>query len=170
MRLGGLESRLNEASADDSFRFPSGSAQLKQKYLPYAASDAANTNPAKLPANSSDAVPPSARSSTVVARHPPLNPSFPATTATIATERTPGVVAYMAAHDRVPAPVEEVEYEYARLAPRFPMMVLLILPSYESLPPNYSLTANMLAGAFAGIAVRRRTHATTMERANAELI
>lgn len=40
----------------------------------------------------------------------------------------------MAAHDRVPAPVEEVEFDY------------------ESLPPNYSLTANMLAGAFAGIA------------------
>jgi hypothetical protein len=28
--------------------------------------------------------------------------------------------------------------------------------SYESLPPNFSLSANMLAGAFAGIAVRRR--------------
>jgi hypothetical protein len=28
--------------------------------------------------------------------------------------------------------------------------------SYEALPPNFSLTANMLAGAFAGIAVRPR--------------
>jgi hypothetical protein len=28
--------------------------------------------------------------------------------------------------------------------------------SYEALPPNFSLTANMLAGAFAGIAVRLR--------------
>jgi hypothetical protein len=28
--------------------------------------------------------------------------------------------------------------------------------SYESLPPNFSLSANMLAGAFAGIAVRCR--------------
>ena len=26
-------------------------------------------------------------------------------------------------------------------------------PSYESLPPNFSLTQNMVAGAFAGIAV-----------------
>ena len=26
--------------------------------------------------------------------------------------------------------------------------------SYEALPPNFSLSANMLAGAFAGIAVR----------------
>ena len=37
--------------------------------------------------------------------------------------------------------------------------------SYEALPPNFSLTANMLAGAFAGIAVRprsrRRVHAPT---------
>ncbi|KAK7542676.1 mitochondrial carrier domain-containing protein [Phyllosticta citribraziliensis] len=41
----------------------------------------------------------------------------------------------MAAHDRVPAPVEDVaEFDY------------------ESLPPNYSLAANMTAGAFAGIA------------------
>ncbi|KAK7521682.1 hypothetical protein IWZ03DRAFT_323994 [Phyllosticta citriasiana] len=61
----------------------------------------------------------------------PLSSS--AITATIATEQTPGVVAYMAAHDRVPAPVEEVA-------------------DYESLPPNYSLAANMTAGAFAGIA------------------
>jgi len=28
------------------------------------------------------------------------------------------------------------------------------ISSYESLPPNFSLSANMLAGAFAGIAVR----------------
>jgi hypothetical protein len=27
-------------------------------------------------------------------------------------------------------------------------------PSYESLPPNFSLSQNMAAGAFAGIAVR----------------
>lgn len=31
--------------------------------------------------------------------------------------------------------------------------------SYESLPPNFSLSANMLAGAFAGIAVCRRWRA-----------
>lgn len=153
-----------------AFAFPPAAPSLNKSTYPTQRVTPPTPIPRNFPPNSSDAVPPSARSSTVVARHPPLNPSFPATTATIATERTPGVVAYMAAHDRVPAPVEEVEYEYARLAPRFPMMVLLILPSYESLPPNYSLTANMLAGAFAGIAVRRRTHATTMERANAELI
>lgn len=29
--------------------------------------------------------------------------------------------------------------------------------SYESLPPNFSLAANMAAGAFAGIAVRKLT-------------
>jgi len=29
-----------------------------------------------------------------------------------------------------------------------------VLFSYESLPPNFSLAANMAAGAFAGIAVR----------------
>jgi hypothetical protein len=33
-------------------------------------------------------------------------------------------------------------------------------PSYEALPPNFSLTANMLAGAFAGIAVRLQPHRT----------
>lgn len=32
--------------------------------------------------------------------------------------------------------------------------IKLIVASYESLPPNYSLAANMTAGAFAGIAVR----------------
>lgn len=44
----------------------------------------------------------------------------------------------MAAHDRfLVEPVEE-ELEY----------------DYEGLPPNFSLRANMAAGAFAGIAVR----------------
>ena len=31
--------------------------------------------------------------------------------------------------------------------------MLIVLRSYESLPPNFSLAANMCAGAFAGIAV-----------------
>ena len=32
-------------------------------------------------------------------------------------------------------------------------MPLMKCSSYESLPPNYSIGANMMAGAFAGIAV-----------------
>ncbi|KAF2176326.1 asparaginyl-tRNA synthetase [Zopfia rhizophila CBS 207.26] len=48
------------------------------------------------------------------------------------TTRSPEGDRYMATHERTA--VEEVEHDY------------------ESLPPNFSLTANMLAGAFAGIA------------------
>lgn len=50
-------------------------------------------------------------------------------------------------------PVED-EYEYA-LSPikRFSKQVLMPGLSYETLPPNFSLADNMLAGAFAGIAV-----------------
>jgi asparaginyl-tRNA synthetase len=57
----------------------------------------------------------------------------------------------MATHGQ--AAVED-EHEY-----RFPMPcarrspLLTPFASYESLPPNFSLTANMMAGAFAGIAV-----------------
>ncbi|KAJ8107149.1 hypothetical protein OPT61_g9065 [Boeremia exigua] len=40
----------------------------------------------------------------------------------------------MGGHDRPAVPVEEAEHDY------------------EALPPNFSLGANMLAGAFAGIA------------------
>jgi hypothetical protein len=60
----------------------------------------------------------------------------------------------MATHDRPGVPIEE-EHEYS-----FPMLPTPresdadTLYSYEALPPNFSLTANMLAGAFAGIAVR----------------
>lgn len=38
------------------------------------------------------------------------------------------------------------------------------ISSYESLPPNFSLSANMLAGAFAGIAVSCRAE-DAIERA-----
>jgi hypothetical protein len=38
--------------------------------------------------------------------------------------------------------------------------------SYEALPPNFSLTANMLAGAFAGIAVRSRGRCHVLASAN----
>jgi hypothetical protein len=40
------------------------------------------------------------------------------------------------------------------------------LYSYEALPPNFSLTANMLAGAFAGIAVRSELAADVLTAAN----
>ena len=33
-----------------------------------------------------------------------------------------------------------------------------VIDSYEALPPNYGLTHNMLAGAFAGIAVSTAAH------------
>jgi solute carrier family 25 (mitochondrial iron transporter), member 28/37 len=36
--------------------------------------------------------------------------------------------------------------------------VLTTRTSYEALPPNYGLTHNMLAGAFAGIAVRKNVY------------
>jgi hypothetical protein len=57
----------------------------------------------------------------------------------------------MSKHDAVPAPVEE--YEYARALWEYPSLSALILSSYEGLPPDYTLGHNMLAGAFAGIAV-----------------
>jgi len=37
------------------------------------------------------------------------------------------------------------------------MVLTRIFRSYEALPPNFSLAANMVAGAFAGIAVRTQT-------------
>lgn len=40
------------------------------------------------------------------------------------------------------------------------------LHSYEALPPNFSLTANMLAGAFAGIAVSSESAADVCTAAN----
>ena len=53
-----------------------------------------------------------------------------------------------------PGAVPIEEYEYA-LSPSicFSEQGLTSSPSYETLPPNFSLADNMLAGAFAGIAV-----------------
>jgi hypothetical protein len=57
------------------------------------------------------------------------------------------------------APVEEEDgYEYVMLlllrsCPVMYFRILTAFHSYESLPPNFSLAANMMAGAFAGIAV-----------------
>jgi hypothetical protein len=58
----------------------------------------------------------------------------------------------MAAHN--PGPLEKELDEYEQV----PEIKLFCGKdadgcSYESLPPNFSLTANMVAGAFAGIAV-----------------
>lgn len=51
-------------------------------------------------------------------------------------------------------PVEEYEYGLS-CSKQFSEQTLLTLNlSYETLPPNFSLVDNMLAGAFAGIAVR----------------
>jgi hypothetical protein len=51
------------------------------------------------------------------------------------------------------APVEEEPYEYVFHDPQKRTRAK-IDDSYEGLPPNFSLAANMAAGAFAGIAVR----------------
>ena len=61
----------------------------------------------------------------------------------------------MAAHDKLV--LEEVDDEYEYVARAIDSVskcsVSDLLPSYEGLPPNFSLAANMAAGAFAGIAV-----------------
>ena len=61
----------------------------------------------------------------------------------------------MAAHDRVISQVEQDEYEYGNVPAcgEDGKDGSNELSSYESLPPNFSLAANMAAGAFAGIAV-----------------
>jgi hypothetical protein len=60
----------------------------------------------------------------------------------------------MATHDRPAVPIEEAEHEYgSRVAPQPTNTIADVCNSYEALPPNFSLGANMLAGAFAGIAV-----------------
>jgi len=52
------------------------------------------------------------------------------------------------------APVEEeAEYECVIWSPLSFDTRLTMSDSYEGLPPNFSLSANMAAGAFAGIAV-----------------
>src|SRR5690242_12889954 len=64
----------------------------------------------------------------------------------------------MGGHDRPAVPVEEAEHEYSFLAAGDTRIYIAdTLTSYEALPPNFSLGANMLAGAFAGIAVRIRS-------------
>lgn len=46
------------------------------------------------------------------------------------------------------------DYEYVPVKPsQQSKLILIIRHSYETLPPNYSIGDNMLAGAFAGIAV-----------------
>jgi len=57
----------------------------------------------------------------------------------------------MSKHEAIPAPVEE--YEYAPALWKDASLSALTLSSYEGLPPDYTLGHNMLAGAFAGIAV-----------------
>lgn len=51
-------------------------------------------------------------------------------------------------------PVEEYEYEFSCSEQVSEKSLLTRIRSYETLPPNFSLADNMLAGAFAGIAVR----------------
>ena len=51
-------------------------------------------------------------------------------------------------------PVEEYEYGIACSEQISEQTLLTLSLSYETLPPNFSLADNMLAGAFAGIAVR----------------
>lgn len=62
----------------------------------------------------------------------------------------------MAGHD--PIPIEEYEYVEAPNAYTSFMLTLLIHSRYEGLPPNFSLSANLLAGAFAGISVSLRQY------------
>jgi hypothetical protein len=64
----------------------------------------------------------------------------------------------MGGHDRPVATVEEAEHEYSfQQAGNTRTCIADVWYSYEALPPNFSLGANMLAGAFAGIAVRIRS-------------
>lgn len=51
------------------------------------------------------------------------------------------------------APVEDEGYEYDSSYFQDQIHPLTCSASYEALPPNFSLAANMAAGAFAGIAV-----------------
>jgi hypothetical protein len=57
-------------------------------------------------------------------------------------------------------PVEEYEYVWHSASSHIKSLrctdTKRVLDSYESLPPNFSLLQNMVAGAFAGIAVRQR--------------
>lgn len=55
-----------------------------------------------------------------------------------------------------PAVDEEHEYVSAHDGLEIPRSNQM--PRYEALPPNFSLSANMVAGAFAGIAVQFRPH------------
>lgn len=66
----------------------------------------------------------------------------------------------MAAHDKlVLEAVEEYEYALYRYKVGSGLGTWADMHcSYESLPPNFSLAANMAAGAFAGIAVGQEAH------------
>jgi hypothetical protein len=60
-----------------------------------------------------------------------------------------------AVHDKAGL-LEDDEYEYAMrtfISQCTQEALTTISHSYEGLPPNFSLAANMMAGAFAGIAV-----------------
>lgn len=57
----------------------------------------------------------------------------------------------MATHG--PVPVDEHEYEVSQGKLYIVIAMLMLYLSYESLPPDFSLADNMIAGAFAGIAV-----------------
>lgn len=70
-----------------------------------------------------------------------------------AAERLVAQPGPMAAHDKLQ--VEEEEYEYVAITSPNTARTADESYSYEGLPPNFSLAANMAAGAFAGIAVRR---------------
>ncbi|OAL46062.1 asparaginyl-tRNA synthetase [Pyrenochaeta sp. DS3sAY3a] len=88
--------------------------------------------------------------STLEARFPLPEIDTPAVAKLEATAPSPGRL--MATHDRPAVPLED-EHEYSSRAPHLPPDTIAnICASYEALPPNFSLSANMLAGAFAGIA------------------
>lgn len=92
--------------------------------------------------------------STLRARFPLAETCTPESAKLEAAAPSPGRL--MATHDRPAVPLED-EHEYSSHAPRLlPDSIADTWPSYEALPPNFSLSANMLAGAFAGIAVRLR--------------
>ena len=82
------------------------------------------------------------------------NPVVTFVTAETAKLESASPVRLMATHGQTVVDEVEIEHEYSSPA-HHPISTAADLPSsYEALPPNFSLSANMLAGAFAGIAVR----------------
>jgi solute carrier family 25 (mitochondrial iron transporter), member 28/37 len=57
--------------------------------------------------------------------------------------------------------------EYSHHRP-LPAVLIRLVRRYEALPPNFSLAANMVAGAFAGIAVCARSAPARPSDANVE--